>query len=371
MKKTLALAVAAWLTAGAASAQVKTVFVIAFENHNFMQPAAYTGTNQILGNPAAPFINSLITPGSANAAMVSFASAYGNVPGVHPSEPNYVWAESGVHGPLNDRDPYPNNIVSAPNLSALLQAAGKTWKSYQEDIDLLSEGGRPTSTVAPQDQWVVPLVSLTGTSSSYVNAFNGSHQYGYAAKHNPQLFFSATNGGDDPSPANPQAKDYAPLQQLASDLDNNTVANYNWITPNLYNDMHTALPGGFSYKGTQFTGDQAAIAQGDNFLSQVIPLIEASQAFKDNGVIIIWNDETEGEGTVAGTFSSMEIVISPLAKGNAYNGAVAYTHSSDLRTEQEIFGLTPAQGGAWLGDAANATDLGDLFQPGAIAAASP
>ena len=62
-----------------------------------------TGINQIFGNSAAPFINSLVTPGNANAAQTSFASNYQNVaPGLHPSEPNYVWQESGTHGPLND-----------------------------------------------------------------------------------------------------------------------------------------------------------------------------------------------------------------------------------------------------------------------------
>ena len=39
-----------------------------------------------------------------------------------------------------------------------------------------------------------------------------------------------------------------------------------------------------------------------------------------------------------------------------YAGAVHYTHSSTLRTLQEIFGVTP-----FLADAANATDLSDLF----------
>ncbi len=370
MIKLSALAAAALLAAGGASAQVKTIFVIAFENHNLAQPAAYSGPHQILGNPAAPFINSLITPGSPNAAMVSYASAYRNVPGVHPSEPNYVWSEAGSHGPLNDSDPYPNNIVAAPSLSARLQSAGKSWKSYQEDIDLVSVGGKPTGTVAPPAQWTVPLTSLIGTSADYANPYNGSHQYGYAAKHDPQVFFSATNGGDDPTPANAEVQHYAPLQQLATDLADGGVASYNWITPNLYNDMHTALRGGFNYNGTLFTGDQAAIAQGDNFLARVVPLIEASPAFKDNGEIIIWNDETEGEGSSPGAFSGMEIVISPLAKGNAYNGALPYDHSSDLRTAQEIFGLAPAQGGAWLGGAANAADLGDLFQAGAIPVAS-
>jgi hypothetical protein len=33
---------------------------------------------------------------------------------------------------------------------------------------------------------------------------------------------------------------------------------------------------------------------------------------------------------------------------------------------QEIFGVDPWHGYPWLGDAINATDLSDLFKPGAI-----
>jgi hypothetical protein len=50
------------------------------------------------------------------------------------------------------------------------------------------------------------------------------------------------------------------------------------------------------------------------------------------------------------------IVLSPLAKGNGYHNAMAYTHSSTLKSMQEIFGVMP-----FLRDAANATDLSDLF----------
>ena len=41
---------------------------------------------------------------------------------------------------------------------------------------------------------------------------------------------------------------------------------------------------------------------------------------------------------------------------------VLLTHSSDLRTMQEIFGVDPSNGYPWLGDAANAKDLSDLFK---------
>ena len=103
------------------------------------------------------------------------------------------------------------------------------------------------------------------------------------------VFFTDTNGGNNATPANPLSTQYAPLQQLTTDLANDTVADYNWITPDQYNDMHTALTGG--YKG--LTGDAANIKQGDDFLSQIVPLIMASDAYKNHGAIILWWDEAE------------------------------------------------------------------------------
>jgi hypothetical protein len=49
------------------------------------------------------------------------------------------------------------------------------------------------------------------------------------------------------------------------------------------------------------------------------------------------------------------IVLSKSAKVG-YSNSIHYTHSSTLRTLQEMFGVSP-----FLGDAANATDLSDLF----------
>ena len=119
--------------------------------------------------------------------------------------------------------------------------------------------------------------------------------------------------------------------------------------------------------------DQEAIALGDNFLSQIVPEIEASQAFKDNGVIVIWNDETEGDEDVGSTdgFDGTEIVISPLAKGNAYTNDILYTHASDLVTLQNVFKVAGGGPGGYLGDAAGANSLEDLFKPGVIPSAIP
>ena len=64
------------------------------------------------------------------------------------------------------------------------------------------------------------------------------------------------------------------------------------------------------------------------------------------------------------------IVISSDAHGNVggkpYGNAIRYSHSSFLRSMQELFGVDPRRGFPWLGDAVNAADLADLFKPGTL-----
>jgi hypothetical protein len=390
------------LVGNAASAhsleKIGNVFYIYMENHNWIQPNGNvdpnsSGIEQLKGNPAAPFINSLIDPNSPLSAQVSYtnncynvlATASGNNPDIHPSEPNYIWQEGGSNfGIFADADPYlGGNVFEVPNISGLLQTVGLSWKSYQEDTDLVPNSGTVnhpganslTSTVASRDQWNVPLSSFSGTSASYTNPYNGAHQYNFAPKHDGQLFFTTTNGGTTTTPdyttSNPEVPHYLPLQNLASDLANNNIAKFNVITPNQFNDMHTGLSGGFTYNGIHYTGDAANIAQGDNFLRNVISTIMASKAYKHNTVIVIWTDETEPQDNADThrddfSHSLMEIIISPLAKGNAYhNDNVTYTHSSDVETLQEAFPIGPNQGYPFLGQASMDTagnhDYSDMF----------
>ena len=51
--------------------------------------------------------------------------------------------------------------------------------------------------------------------------------------------------------------------------------------------------------------------------------------------------------------------------GVPYSNTSQYSHSSFLRTMQEIFNVDPPRY-TWLGAAAAATDLSDLFSPSAI-----
>jgi len=110
-------------------------------------------------------------------------------------------------------------------------------------------------------------------------------------------------------------------------------------------------------------------------LSRIVPVIMSSKAYKDGGVIILWWDESENDGTSGDNGDDFnhtvgEIIISNLARENEnglpYASSVDFTHSSDLRTMQEIFHVKAAGASPFLGDAANATDLSDLFKPGVI-----
>jgi hypothetical protein len=83
----------------------------------------------------------------------------------------------------------------------------------------------------------------------------------------------------------------------------------------------------------------------------ICPQILNSKAYRDGGVVFItWDEAEKADGPIG------MIVLSPLAKGHGYENSVRYDHGSALRTFEEILGVTP-----YLGEAANQTDLRDLF----------
>jgi len=329
---------------------IKTVFIIALENHDWTQTVPEGGggrPEQIFGNPAAPYVNSLVNPTNPISAQVSYATKYYNVgQGVHPSEPNYIWMEAGTEfGIHTDDDPSPeaHNVFTAPHLSAQLTAAGIAWRCYQEDLEYSKSS----------------LLSASGAGVA-PNPYNGTTEYNYAVKHNPMAFFPDT-----------QNQNCYTFKRFWTDLAENKVGRYNWITPDQYNEMHSSLPHGYIYHGTKFRGNQAAIAEGDNCLSIIIPKIMASPAYQDNGAIFIWTDETVSTDDTHTTLPF--IVISPLAKGHAYASDTVYTHSSVLKSMDELFGIPfqtnaiPAEDhdafGTGYSRVADANDLSDLFRP--------
>jgi len=272
----------------------KTVFLILLENRNWPQ---------IKGSESAPYINQVLLP------MASYATQYFNPPGVHPSEPNYLWLEAGTDFGIRDnRSPRTNHQGTTRHLVTLLAQNGITWRSYQEDI--------------------------SGTDCPLL------HVRLYAAKHNPMVFFDDVTDGNDYA-SRRCIEHVRPFPELLTDLRAGSVARYNFITPNLCHDMHG--------DGRCLSTD--LVQSGDDWLASNIPPILQSAAWKDGGVLFItWDEGARGDGPIG------LIALSPNAKGKGYFNAIHYTHSSLLRTIQEIFGVTPL-----LGDAAKAPDLSDLF----------
>jgi hypothetical protein len=280
-------------------AHIKHVFLILMENENW---------SFIYQSSQAPYINSLLTTASTQTSYAT--NYYDNPSAVHPSEPNYIWLEGGSNfGFTNDDDPSATHVINKPHLATLLNAAGVSWREYAEDISAKT----------------CPVMSTAQ----------------YACKHVPFVFFQDVVGNPPSATSASCVPHFRPFTQLAADLSSGDVAAYNFITPNLCDDMH----------GNTGCPSTPEITQGDTWLSTNIPVITASDAYKNGGAIFITWDESEGGELPIGM-----IVVSPFAKGHGYAGTKKYYHSSTLRSMQEIFSVSP-----FLNDAANQLDLSDLF----------
>jgi hypothetical protein len=280
------------------------VFVVMMENHDASQ--IYGKTSQ------APYINSLLS-------QYAFANNY-TTP-VHPSEPNYIWLEAGSNNTgditfTTDDDPsVTNSTNTTQHLATQLVAAGLTWRSYQEGLD-------------------------ANTGACPIFSASGKPEY-YAAKHNPFVFFQDVSA-NPPSATNTYcAAHHVPFSQLASDLAAGNVANYTFVTPNLCHDMHGA------------SGCNSKLIQaGDTWLKSNLPQMINWVNTHGGVVFVVW-DEGSGSGPIP------LIAVGPHTK-TGYGSPLAFSHSSTLKSVEEIFALTLLRGAA----DPTTNDLSDLFVSG-------
>jgi hypothetical protein len=120
------------------------------------------------------------------------------------------------------------------------------------------------------------------------------------------------------------------------------VARYNFITPNLCNDMH----GQFGCPTFDL------VKPGDDWLHANLPALITFCEANDGVVFVVWD---EGEGSPIIPF----LAVGPSVKSN-YSSGVKYTHGSLVKSVEELFGLPI------LATVANENDFGDLFLPGAF-----
>jgi len=207
----------------------------------------------------------------------------------HPSLPNYLALTAGsTFGITSDCT---TCFVNSTNLADQIESSGRSWKAYMESM---------------------PSPCFVGDSGQY------------AQKHDPWIYYN-----DIRTNIARCAAHVVPFTQFGTDMASGSVPNFVWITPNMCNDMH-----------------DCSVGTGDTWLSQQVPTILNSSAYKNNGALfIVWDEGTTNAGCctdAAGGRVAM-LVISPLGKPGL-KSSVPEPHYSLLRTIEDSWGLARLNG---------------------------
>ena len=251
-----------------------------FENHSY---------DQIIDSASAAFINGL-------ASQCGSATNFHNL--THVSLGNYIGAVTG----LDNAALQPFILDCSPSASCQTSATSifeqlSSWKAYMESM---TTNCQPTGFV------------------------------GYAVRHNPPPYL--TNLASS-CPIND-----VPYTELQTDLDNDTLPAFAFITPNTVDDGHDG-------------GDPVSIQNSDAWLAANLPKILDSTAYKrgTTAIFITWD---EGEGPITPGFLGKDcstnttdedchiatIVVSPSTRPGTVSTKL-FNHYSLLRTTEEMLHL--------------------------------
>ncbi len=355
-------------------------FVIVMENHAY---------SQIIGNSAAPFINSYAK--SANLAANYYAVG-------HPSLTNYLEiVGASNYGVVNDNSPDWHNTACKSNLELNTPSlegapntcpiAGSGLDAETPAVDTTNEGGTGTTncgnvavgtwpctptiyndfvaraltegkTIADQlvevgKSWKSYQENLPASGADLANWSDGlltDHNFDtgapvagiphlYAVKHNPFAYFANVQAGTDPKNS---LKNVVGFDQLYADLTSGNVPNYSLIAPNQCHDQHER---GGSEVGTgcQYDPDPehdklnpAGIAQGDAAVQALVTKIKSSPVWTSghNAIIVVWdeNDYTSKPNQVV-TIVDTNYGVHGVTSQQKYN------HFSLVKTLDAGFGL--------------------------------
>jgi hypothetical protein len=252
------------------------IVIVVFENKEY---------GSVIGNARMSYFNTL-------AKSYTLLTQYYAV--THPSLPNYIAMIGGDTFGIDfdcNSCPIPVDKKSLPDL---IEASGRTWKTYQEDMP------------SP--------------------CFSGAEKGNYAMKHNPFIYFMLIRLDTARC-----TRSIVPLTQLSSDISAGTLPNFIFITPNMCNDAHDC-------------GLSTADAWLQNMMNQLMPPLD--QSGKPYLIVLTW-DEGQGDHSCCGLPDSAggriaTILVSPQAK-NGFQDSTPYSHYSLLKTIETAWGL-PALG---------------------------
>ncbi|HJU35950.1 MAG TPA: alkaline phosphatase family protein [Gaiellaceae bacterium] len=236
------------------------VVVVVFENKE---------ATSIAGNPDAPTFNAL-------ARRYATLTNYDAV--AHPSLPNYLALVSGsTQGISSDCT---DCLVRGTSLADTLARAGKTWKTYAEDL---------------------PYPGFTGGSDGR-----------YAKKHDPFLYFRDV--ADSPA----RRRRVVPFTRFARDLARRRLPDFSLVIPDLCNDMH-----------------DCSVATGDAWLeAHVVPLLH-SRALRGGVAFVVFDEGTSDEG---GGGRVQALALGPVVRpGSTFRKAT--NHYGLLRTIEDAWKL--------------------------------
>jgi len=377
------------------------VFVIMMENH---------GYTEILHNPNAPFINKYAR--TANLATNYFAVA-------HPSLTNYLETVGGSNfGVLSDNSPdwhngscetnlstgVPNtdspaspaicpisgtgtdaatplldctNEVTGPpceieidgktaypavsttlgiTIADQLVAAGKTWKTYQENLPMTgpnlvdySDGNFTNNTDFTK---INPQLNPPLNTGDIVQL--------YAVKHNPFAYFRSVEGGHNPMLSFAQMSGFDGWNGLWADLASGKVSNLSYIVPSQCNDQHGRGNGtvfcGYDPEddGTQAGLNPALILLGDQAVEKIVDAIHASPVWKHghSAIVVVWD---ENDYAVQPIINQVITIVDTNYGFHELQSRQFYTHFSLLRSIEGGFDLP------CLNHACDASTMSDLF----------
>jgi hypothetical protein len=170
--------------------------------------------NEIIGRPAAPYLNAL-------ARQSAVAANYHAI--THPSLPNYLALTGGSTFGYSGSD-CGTCSVSHRNLIDQLETAGISWKVYVEDLP------SPCSAAA--------------TGGDYVR------------RHDPFMYYR------DVADNSARCRLIVPTTTLTRDLADHSLPRFVWLVPNLCHDMHSC--------GT-YTGDRYLRAMVPRLVAELGP----------------------------------------------------------------------------------------------------
>lgn len=251
---------------------LKHIFVIPMENESH---------SALIGNSAAPYINSL----AQQYGMA--ANFYGTA---HPSLPNYFEMTAGsTFGVTSDCN---SCYQDQTNIVDQIEAKGLTWKAYTEGVP----------------------------SACYTGGDVGA----YVKRHNPFVYYN--NIRNNPA----RCKNIVPATSFASDITASTAPNLIWYTPNVNHDMHNT--------GVA-TGDRFLKRLVPTILGS------AAYTSGPSAIVIVWDESVKSDtsgccGGLAKGGHTLALLISNVGR-KGFASSTPYYHGSILRTIQDAFGLQP------------------------------